>query len=219
GRLDRARLIRLHAEIAFARRRGRDAPPLLFAAAKRLEPLDAALARETHLDALGAAIFAGRLGGEPGVAELAAAARAAPPGPGPPRAVDLLLDGVARRLAEDYVAGLVPLRRALAAVRREAAEREAAPPEAGRPAVAGWPGDAAPPGTPARRATARSQGEDVRWHWLACRIAAEVWDDAAWEELAERQVRVARDSGALAVLPLALTYRSGTHLHAGEFAA
>ena len=51
-----------------------------------------------------AAIFAGRLGGDPGVAEIAEAARAAPAGPQPPRAVDLLLDGVACRLAEGYVA-------------------------------------------------------------------------------------------------------------------
>ena len=179
GRLDRARLIRLRAQIAFARRRGSDAPPLLYEAAKRLEPLDAELARETHLDALGAAIFAGRLGGDPSVTEMAEAARAAPPGPHPPRAVDLLLDGLACRLAEGYVAGVHPLRRALEAVQQQ---------------------------------------EDIRWHWLACRIASEVWDDETWEQLADSQVRVARENGALAVLPLALTYRSGTHLHAGEFA-
>ena len=65
--LDGARLIRLRAQIAFARRRGSDAPPLLLEAAKQLEPLDADLARETYLDALGAAIFAGRLGGRSGV--------------------------------------------------------------------------------------------------------------------------------------------------------
>jgi DNA-binding CsgD family transcriptional regulator len=178
--LDRARLIRLRAQIAFARRHGRDAPPLLFEAAKRLEPLDAELARETYVDALGAAIFAGRLGGEPGVAEIAEAARAAPAGPQPPRAVDLLLDGVACRLSEGYVAGIHPLRRALEAVQRD---------------------------------------EDIRRLWLACRIASEVWDDETWEKLARSHVRIARETGALAVLPLALTYRSGTHLHAGEFAA
>jgi DNA-binding CsgD family transcriptional regulator len=178
--LDRARLVRLRAQIAFARRHGSDAPPLLFEAAKRLEPLDAALARETYVDALGAAIFAGRLGGDPGVTEIAEAARAAPAGPQPPRAVDLLLDGVACRLAEGYVAGVHPLRRALEVIQQE---------------------------------------EDIHWHWLACRIASEVWDDGTWEELAIRQVRIARETGALAILPLALTYRSGTHLHAGEFAA
>ena len=50
-----------------ARARGSDAPPLLLDAARRLEPLDPALARETYLEALGAAIFAGRLARGPGV--------------------------------------------------------------------------------------------------------------------------------------------------------
>ena len=45
--LQRARLQRLRAQIAFASRRGRDAPPLLLEAARRLDPLDAAMARET----------------------------------------------------------------------------------------------------------------------------------------------------------------------------
>jgi DNA-binding CsgD family transcriptional regulator len=178
--LDGARLVRLRAEIAFARRRGSDAPPLLFDAARRLEPLDPALARETYLDALGAAIFAGRLSSSPGLVEMAEAVRVAPPGPQPPRAVDLLLDGLACRFTEGYVAAVDPLRRALEAVQRD---------------------------------------DDVRWRWLACRIASELWDDETWEELATRQVRDARDRGALAVLPLALVYRSGTHLHAGELGA
>ena len=183
--LDRSRLVRLRAQIAFARRRGSDAPPLLFEAARRLEPLDGALARETYLEAFGAAIFAGRLGSGPGVVELAEAARAAPPAPPTPasqrpRAADLLLDGVACRFTEGYVAAVHPLRRALEVVQQE---------------------------------------EDIRWFWLACRIASDLWDDETWEELAARQVQIARETGALAVLPLALTYRSGTHLHAGEFAA
>ena len=59
--LQRARLTRLRAEIVFALKRGSDAPPLLLDAAKRLEPLDAGLAREAYLEALGAAIVAGRL--------------------------------------------------------------------------------------------------------------------------------------------------------------
>ncbi len=79
--LQRARLARLRARIVFARKRGSDAPPLLLDAAKRLERLDSGLARETYLEALGAAIFAGRLGGHSGVRQAAEAARAAPPGP------------------------------------------------------------------------------------------------------------------------------------------
>ena len=51
-------------------------------AARRLEPLDAALARETHLEALGAAM-AVDLEIPGGMMEAAEAARAAPPGPEP----------------------------------------------------------------------------------------------------------------------------------------
>ena len=59
--LQRARAELLRAQIRFAVDRGRDAPPLLLAAAKRLETLDAKLSRETYLDAFSAALFAGRL--------------------------------------------------------------------------------------------------------------------------------------------------------------
>src|SRR5206468_4110148 len=62
--LQRARLERLTAQIAFASRRGRDAPPLLLEAARHLDPLDPAMARETYIEAIAAAIFAGRLGTE-----------------------------------------------------------------------------------------------------------------------------------------------------------
>jgi DNA-binding CsgD family transcriptional regulator len=72
---------------------------LLLRAAPRLEPLSAAQARETHLEAL-AAIWAGDLHITGGVREAAEAARAAPPGPDPPRAVDVLLDAVALRFTE-----------------------------------------------------------------------------------------------------------------------
>src|SRR3954452_15163049 len=115
--LQRARLERLRAEIAFARTRGSDAPALLLHAARRLESLDAAMARETHLEAMAAAMFAGRLGDHPGVRDAAEAALTAPAAPQPPRAIDLLLDGLATRFTEGYVAGLPPLRRALDAFR------------------------------------------------------------------------------------------------------
>jgi DNA-binding CsgD family transcriptional regulator len=111
--LQRARLERLRAEIVFARTRGSEAPGLLIDAARRLEPLDAALARETHLEATAAAMYAGRLGGKPGVREAAQSAQAAPAAPQPPRAIDLLLDGLATRFAEGYPAGVPPLRTAL----------------------------------------------------------------------------------------------------------
>ena len=80
--LQRARLERLVAETVFARRRGRDAPPLLLEAARRLEPLDAAMARETYLEAIAAAMFAGRVGTGADERAVAEAARTTTPGPG-----------------------------------------------------------------------------------------------------------------------------------------
>ena len=115
--LQRARLERLRAEIVFARTRGRDAPALLLDAARRLDPLDAAMARETHLEAMLAAMFAGRLGDGPSVREAAEAARAGPAAPEPPGAIDLLSDALATRFTEGYSAGVPPLREALAAFR------------------------------------------------------------------------------------------------------
>ena len=56
-----ARVDLLRAKLAFAARRGRDAPALLIAAAKRLRSLDPLLARETYLEALLASIIVGRL--------------------------------------------------------------------------------------------------------------------------------------------------------------
>jgi DNA-binding CsgD family transcriptional regulator len=69
-----------------------------------------------------------------------------------------------------------------------------------------------------RRDDGRSAA-DNRWLWLACRIAADLWDHGTWEELATLGVRIAREDGALSVLPLAATYLGGVHVHAGEYAA
>jgi DNA-binding CsgD family transcriptional regulator len=183
--LQRARLERLRAEVAFARRRGSDAPALLLNAARHLESLDAAMARETHLEAMAAAMFAGRLGDRAGVRETAEAALTAPPAPQPPRAIDLLLDGLATRFTEGYTAALPPLRKALGAFRDSDG----------------------------------STGGDVRWLWLGCRLAQDLWDDELWDVLATRELRVARESGTLRALPIAATYRAALHVHAGAFGA
>ena len=73
-----ARVDLLRGQITFASGLGGDAPPLLLKAAKRLEPLDPSLARETYLSAWMAALFAGRLAGS-----RAPPRSAAPPGPSP----------------------------------------------------------------------------------------------------------------------------------------
>src|SRR5271170_8020039 len=113
--LQRARGDLLRAEIAFASSHGRDAPPLMLSAAKQLETLDVALARETYLEAFTAALFVGRL--SPAVGDVARAARMAPAPLAPARAPDLLLDGLALLVTEGYAAGTPALRRALLAFR------------------------------------------------------------------------------------------------------
>ena len=115
--LDRARVAVVRAQIAFAVSRGRDVPPLLLEAAKKLEALDGALSRETYLDAFAAAGFVGRLSGEAGLLEVARAARSAPAAAEPPRAVDLLLDGLVLLVTEGYAVGAPTVKRALVAFR------------------------------------------------------------------------------------------------------
>ena len=75
---------RLRGRIALHLSRSGDAARLLLDAAKRLEPFDPRLARDTHLEALYAASVSGRLGS--GMLDAATAARLAPAGSPPPRA-------------------------------------------------------------------------------------------------------------------------------------
>src|SRR5947209_19228087 len=44
------------------------------------------------------------------------------------------------------------------------------------------------------------------WPALACRLAQDLWDDELWHILATCGVRVARETGALNLLPNALNY-------------
>ena len=109
----------LRAEIAFAARRGSDAPPLLLKAARALEAVDAELARATYLEAFVAARFAGRLGRGTGVVEVSELALAGPPRPPQPRPPDLLLEGLATLATEGYATGAPLLKQALRAFRSE----------------------------------------------------------------------------------------------------
>jgi DNA-binding CsgD family transcriptional regulator len=179
--LERARADRLRARVAFAQRRGSDAPPLLLRAARRLEPFNAALARETYLEALGAALTSGA--GD-SLIEVSEALRSAP-SPAAPRAVELLLTGHALLLTEGSAAAIPVLKRALRAFRDESLE-----------------GD-----------------DDTRGLLHACSVAYVVWDDESWWALSSRHVRLARDAGALAALPLALEMQCANQVNAGEFAA
>jgi DNA-binding CsgD family transcriptional regulator len=177
----RARLDRLGAQIVFARQRGRDAPPLLLEAARRLDPLDSGMARETYLEAMASVMFAGRLGAGPDERQVAEAARTSnrvhDPGP-----ADLLLDALVTRFIDGYAAGVEPLSRAL---------RPFGEPDGG--------------------------GSDRRWLWLACRLAQDLWDDELWHVPATRGVRLARETGALHLLPNALNYLAALNVHSGAF--
>jgi len=85
----------------------------LLTAARLFEPLDAQLARETYLDALSAALFAG------GLREAGETTRAAPPPLRPARAPDLLLDGLALLATDGYPAGAPVLKQAVSAFRSD----------------------------------------------------------------------------------------------------
>ena len=183
--LERARVDLLRAQITFVATHGSDAPPLLLSAARRLSTLDPSLARETYLDALSAALFAGRLAA-PGASalEIAQAARTAPAPLRPPRGPDVLLDAFTTLLSDSYAASVPLLRESERAFGND-----------------------------------RSATEQMRWMWLATIAAVQLWDDAGWQTLSERHVRVARATGALADLPLALTQRTYLHLLTGELTA
>ena len=118
-----AHVQRMRAQIAFALRRGSDAPPLLLRAAQRLQTLDAELARQTYLEALVAAIYAGRLAHGQDAADIARAAQAAPFGDGEPLPhSQLLLRGLAVRLTDGYAAAAPMLAEALRRYRAQPQE-------------------------------------------------------------------------------------------------
>jgi DNA-binding CsgD family transcriptional regulator len=184
--LQRARLERLRAQLAYASRHGSDATPLLLAAARRLERIDPGLARETYLDAFFAALTTGRLSARDAVLDVAEATRTAPRGSGPARSpcpADLLLDGLAALITDGYAAGAPILKQALS----EFCDRE----------------------------LATEQG--IRWLPLACKVAHDLWDDESWDVLSGRLIDLARDVGALTILPIGLSLRFATELFAGAF--
>ncbi|HEX6023483.1 MAG TPA: ATP-binding protein, partial [Solirubrobacter sp.] len=76
--------------------------------------------------------------------------------------------------------------------------------------------------TPLLRRAAAAVGdlptEDVlRWGWLAASASAATWDDEGLFAICERQVQLVRDAGALAALPVHLTYLANAILWMGDF--
>ena len=160
----------VRAQVAFASGLGSDAPPLLLAAAERLEALDPELARETYLDAWGAALFAGGLAVKGDLLEVSRVAKAAPAPARGLRPSDLLLEGLATLVTEGREAAVPLLRRAADAFAREG-----------------------------------SAEESFRWGWLTTIPSNVLWDDETWHVINDRQLRRAREVGALVRLPIDLT--------------
>ncbi len=122
--LEQARAGLLRGQISFLATRSGDAAGLLLKAAERLREVDPELARQTYLEALTAAIYAGPLAG-PGAtpSEVAEAASAAPRAR-QPRGRDLLLDGLVALLTDTYGAAVPILRQAQRAIEGEASQTE-----------------------------------------------------------------------------------------------
>jgi DNA-binding CsgD family transcriptional regulator/tetratricopeptide (TPR) repeat protein len=179
--LDCARAERLKAHIGFARTRGGETPALLSAAARRLETLDPELARQTHLEALWAAVRSGRFARAEGVVDAAEAAIAPIRGRSS-CAIDLMLEALTSRMGRGYAAALPLVGRALDAFQHEGLRQE-----------------------------------NITWCWLACQLATDLWNDGACENIARGLGLVARERGALTVLPFALNYSAAHQLFAGRF--
>ncbi|HWF56248.1 MAG TPA: LuxR C-terminal-related transcriptional regulator [Solirubrobacteraceae bacterium] len=184
-----ARVDLLRAQIALEQWRGADAGRLFLSAAKRLEPLDPDLARETYLEALAGAMSSDVevVGGAPAVA---AAAQAAPSPTAPPRTVDVLLKAFAARLTDGYATAAPTLARALELLLAIDVSNE----DVGR-------------------RLSPSSGRDGNV------VALEMWDDEAVHVLAARDVQVARDTGALVQLQFALSFLARSQMLAGELTA
>ena len=188
--LRRASAEHLRGQIAFDQQHGADAARLLLGAARRLERIDRLLARDTYLEALSAAIWEGGPGGDANMAAVAEAARNASPSSDATRPVDLILDALAVRLTDGYVAAAPMLVRALASVRT--------------------PDD----GTDDPDRVLWMVGNRA-----AGLIASEVWDCDAGRMLAERRVGVAREGGALVQLQFALNFLANRLVLEGDLEA
>ena len=184
GRLDElqsARVDLLRGQIAFASGPGADAPALLLKAAKRLEPLNLDLARQTYLNAWVAAPLAGRLAGAGDLLEVSRAVRALPPARSP-RPADLLLDGLALLVTDGPATAAPVLRQAVTAFASGDISRE----------------------------------EGLASGWLAASL---LWDDDAGRAIMDREVRLAREAGALDELPVNLVPLAMSATWRGDFAA
>jgi len=186
--LQTAEVESLRGQIASYQGRDSDAARLLLRAARFFEPLDVAVARETYLEAIWAAMFAGDPGRE---REAAEAARAAPPALDPPRVADVVLDALALWFTEGYSAAVPSLTSALGLLVSLDVDTGVGE---------------------ARRSLWSAGGR------ASAIVAVELWEFESWHALASRQVQIARDMGALAQLQFALARLGLYHVLAGQLA-
>jgi DNA-binding CsgD family transcriptional regulator len=185
--LGRARVDLLRGQIAFDQRRARDAAQLLAGAARQLEPGQPGLARKTHLEALGAAMWVGDRHGPGGMRALAEAALRAPQASDSADPSDVLLDAFAVLITDGYATAAPALRRALDVVLAP----QVAADDHGHWfwfAVAG----------------------------NAVTVAQELWDADAWRALTFGHEQFVRETGALVHLQFSLNMTAWAHLLAGE---
>ncbi|MGW7681687.1 helix-turn-helix transcriptional regulator [Kribbella sp. NPDC054772] len=116
--LHQARVNLLRAQVTFSSGHSLEAPPRLLEAARRLEPLDLGLARDTYQEALAAAQFAGRFGGRTGIAQIARAAKTVPSAT-PERKRDLVYRAVSTLFADGHAAARTHAAEAMAAFATE----------------------------------------------------------------------------------------------------
>lgn len=193
--LQAAQVARLRAQMDFVRSRAGapgapktgEAARLLLSAAKALDGLDGDLAREIHLEALAAAMYAGRLGDKNLLPDVAKAGRAAVDRlTEVRRPLDLLLSGMTDRIIDGPGAGADHMRAGLEL----------------------WN---------AHEETTDTNDRSWPFPVIQESAAHELWADSKLKHIATATVRRARDAGALAALPPALAYRAGVHVYMGEF--
>jgi DNA-binding CsgD family transcriptional regulator len=182
--LAHARIELVRGLVASASNAGSEAPLLLLKAAKRLEPLDPVLARQTYLGAWGAALFAGHLASPGGdVMEVSRAAKAAPRPQIPMGPFGDMLDGLATLITESRAAAAPILTSAVSEML------------AGEVSAAEW----------------------LQWGVLASASAVTLWDFESWRLTSTRQVELARDVGAGAMLSVALNGLAMIAAWSGDF--
>ncbi|MEV6094963.1 AAA family ATPase [Nocardia sp. NPDC051981] len=183
--LQAARIELLRAHIRFASGLSGDAPPLLLAAARRLEPLDRDLACDTYLTAWMSAIFAGRYATGAGIVEISTAAQELPPQVAGPDLPGSILSALTEWVTAGPAAAAPALRRIVDTFSD----------------------------------TEIDTAERLRWGWFAQATASALWDLGEWRTLLTRQVRLAREVGALDQLPVTLGALGVATAWAGDFQA